>query len=666
MSDLPAVDCSLHDARVHTDGDQLIARTGCVQRTWRWTQTGLATMQIIELASGRTRTAAVEQCDWQPLVTEDPTEARLIELTADVSDDEGFTTQHIAAAALIEYPTLGLTLRWVLWVYPDAPGLRTQLSVKAADDRYTQKADMSQGLPVDMHVEQVPIGAADCRRRFLGYYNATQQRNTTHENILKEEVIAHPLSYREWCDWASAACAEDDEGGIALVKESHKCVNQAGHTSGMFMCDQSRGLINTGWGMRPQEISTDTFTPGWATWTIVWTGGDLQREVAFKTFDKTRYPIDPARDVYVQANTWGSTTNGQDARLAATQDPVLKELESCADLGIDVLQIDDGWQVPPGNHTWQPEDNRWHPHPESYPDGWGPVKDRAAELGVRLGLWAAAQPVGLDQLKQNYTDGGFEQYKLDFAVLKKREEIDGLMNKVREFIEWTGHKVRVNWDVTENPARYGYFFAREYGCIYLENRKPQRPVGVIYRPHTVLRDLWQLSKYLNLHRFQCSIQNIDRVDPALSDAHLHSHAYATAIALMGIPLFFQQTRYYTDAARDQIRPLLATYKQHREAIYSGIVHPIGDRPDNASYTGFQCHLPGTDEGYLMLFRERCNHQPQHTYHLGWLDAGRIELTDLLTDQTTEAQLGADGALAIRIENAPGFGFLRYGVPRSPR
>ncbi len=30
----------------------------------------------------------------------------------------------------------------------------------------------------------------------------------------------------------------------------------------------------------------------------------------------------------------------------------------------------------------------------------------------------------------------------------------------------------LNWDLTEVAKRYGYFFAREFGCIYLENRKP--------------------------------------------------------------------------------------------------------------------------------------------------------------------------------------------------
>jgi hypothetical protein len=457
------------------------------------------------------------------------------------------------------------------------------------------------------------------------------------------------------------ACLEDDLGGIALVKESHKCVNQRGHATGGFIVDEKEGLACTGWGLRPDEISQEALTPGWASWCLAWLGGDLDREIAFKTFDRLRYPIDPKRDIYIQANTWGSTDNSRDARRAATEESVLQELKTCADLGIDVLQIDDGWQVPPGHPTSDPGPRGWHPYPETYPEGWDNVRSRAEELGLKLGLWAAAMPISLEELKANFTEGGFVQYKLDFASLRSRSEIEALMKKVRAFVKWTGHRVRVNWDVTENSPRYGYFFAREYGCIYLENRKPERPISVVYRPHTVLRDLWQVARYLNLHRFQCSIQNVDRVDPAWSDAGLHSHGYATAIALMGIPLFFQETKHYTEEAKAEIRPVLDVYRKHRDAIYKGIVHPIGERPDNASWTGFQCHLPDEGCGYLTIFRERCNVDPVKVLELGWLEEGAIYTTDLIRGTRAENQVRPGGRVTFGIEEAPGFLFYRYSM-----
>lgn len=658
------IDLKLREAHAYTRNDELIVTTGRVERVWKLTKHGLATQSFRDVSMGQGWCGAYGGCDWQMPEGEDTGPATLVSLEADVSDDEGFTREHVRVAATFRYAEQGLEVRMEIWAYPMASGFRTQLSAKLLEGAEVAEPSGLQGGPEDGCVDRLPVVGAANRRRWFGYYNATQVRNDTHQHILKEEVVEHALMGTESCHWASAACVEDDAGGIALIKESHKCVNQSGYVGGGFFVDEQDGLQCTGWGLRYGDLKVDDFTQGWATWSVLWVGGDHEREQSIKRFDRDRFPIDPARDIYIQANTWGSTDNGRDARRAAGPESVLKELEVCSEMGIDVLQIDDGWQVPPGCETWDPGDNGWHPHPEHYPDGWGPVRERAAALGVKLGLWAAAEPVGLEELQANYEQGGFVQFKLDFAVLRRKEQIDELMNKVRRFIKQTGHKVRVNWDVTENPARYGYFFAREYGCIYLENRKPVRPLSVIYRPHTVLRDLWQLSRYLNLNRFQCSIQNVERVLPRWSDANLHSHSYATAIALMGIPLFFQETKYYSDDAKAEIRELLKIYKAHRDALYAGLVGPIGDCPDNASWTGFQCQCDdgfSDSEGYLMLFRERCNAEPQASIKLRGLKHGTITLENLVTGETHVQQLGPDQTISMTIPQAPGFAFLRYDV-----
>jgi hypothetical protein len=646
-------------AHAFTRDDSLVVTTGAVQRTWRWVGTGFATQELRELTSQRAWALPTTECDWNLPDGSDAPNAVVEALSAAVSDDDGFTSKHICVTAEIGYADAGLLVRFTVWAYPDAPGVRTQLAVQRRARPGTAKDPPAARDPFDICIDRVPPGDPASRRRYFGYYNGTQQRNETHLDLLKEEVVAHTLSGREWCDWASVACIEDGTAGVALVKESHKCVNQPGHLTGGFACDDDAGLWCTGWGLGPDEISCDAFTPAWATWSLAWSGGDLERELAFKRFDRARYPIDPDRDVYIQANTWGSTRSGVEARRAAAEAQVLDELESCAELGIDVLQIDDGWQVPPGSRTWQPDDSGWQPDPGCHPNGWAPVRARAEELGVKLGLWAAAMPISLQELQANYANGGFVQFKLDFARLRNRAEIDALMGKVRAFVAWTGQRVRINWDVTENAPRYGYFFAREYGCIYLENRKPEVPYTVVYRPHTVLRDLWQVARYLNLHRFQCSIQNVDHVNPRRSDAGLHPHSYAVAIALMGIPLFFLQTKLYTAAAKAEIRSLLDIYKQHRDAIYAGIVHPIGGKPDNASWTGFQCHLAEEHHGFLTIFRERCNGETRHSFELGWLRDTTVRITDLMEGTTRTCAVGADGVVEFEIGTAPGFLFCSY-------
>lgn len=655
---IPKIDCCKGNARARTEADTLIVTTGVARRVWHWTGGGFATREVALENTPLCWTADSPACDWQLPDATEPAGARLESLVAEIANDEGFTSEHVCVTAVIAYPQSGITLRWIVWAYPGAPGIRTHLQAKRTGDAPAPAASAVQGGPGDARVERVPVGKKPERRRYFGYYNETQQRNDTHQDLLKEEVVDGPLKYREWCAWASVACVESDVGGIALVKESHKCVNQRGVAGGEFVVDREGGLTCTGWGTRPADVG-ESFTPGWATWTIAWAGGDIERQVALKRFDRMRYPIDPSRDIYIQANTWGSSDNGSDARIAAAEKSVLEEIETCAQMGIDVLQIDDGWQVPLGSPSWSPGEQGWQPHKECYPEGWKLVRALASKLNIKLGLWAAAESISLEELKQTYRDGNFYQYKLDFAVLKTRAAIDTLMEKVRTFIQWTNHRVRVNWDATENPPRYGYFFAREYGPIYLENRKPARPRSVIYRPHTVLRDLWQASKYLNLHRIQGSIQNVDRVDPEASDAHLHSHQYAIAIALMSIPLFFTETKHYSPEAKHQIRSLLAIYKEHRESIYRGLVHPIGDKPDNYSWSGFQCHIEEENRGYLTIFRELCNAQAKQPIRLARVPGETVRLTDLLTGRSWDQRVDPDGAISCEIAEAPGFLFLQY-------
>lgn len=653
----------LGDARISFDGATLTVATGRMARSWRWTGTGFLTTGLV--AGDGTRYGLQDRwacdADWLiPVVEGTNPPALLLSSEIAVSDDEGFTSRHLAFAAEMEYPAAKLGLRFQVWAYPDAPGLRTQLHLKALDG-YCWNGELSKSETTEESLrlarlsrgyqrqDLVPLSFADARRRMIGYFADTQNRNDPWLDILLEAEDGRPLTHPYTCEWANAACVETGKWGLALVKESHKCVNQGGVDTGLFSFIPDRGLSCHGWGIRPGEIDCQ-WRPAWATWCLAYPNDERSRLRAFKTFDRYRYPL-TERDIYVQANTWGSSQGHKQHRDAAGEENVLKELESCADLGIDVLQIDDGWQ---GDQY-----DEWRPVPPRYPDGWAAVRDRAKALGLKLGLWMAAMPPSLEDMERNVQDGGFVSLKLDFAILRNRHQVDELMHKVRALVHDCGHTLRVNWDLTEVCPRYGYFFAREFGCIYLENRKPAVPPGVTYRPGTVLRDLWQISRYCNLLKFQGSVQNIDMVNSDFSDAAAYSHAYCLAITLMSTPLFFCETHFYDERARAQLRPLLAAYRRVREDIYRGLIHPIGERPDGASWTGFECELPGETHGFLTLFREPFNGRQTYCYALPHVAGQTLALENLLTGTRAPAQVGKDGRLPVTIETPGDFRFLAY-------
>ena len=492
-------------------------------------------------------------------------------------------------------------------------------------------------------VDYLPINTKGTTRSHIGYYNDTQHRNKRETPIIKEAVFKESIESEEAINWSNIVKIEKENQGVLMVKESHKCANQYGVDTGEFIVSK-KGLENTGTSLFPSEISIDEYKWCWASWSIAYSEGQEGSELALKEFDRLRYPVDSKRDVYLQANTWGSGRN-KDASQEAN---ILVELESQADLGIDIQQIDDGWQT-----------KNWELRTDWYPEGWKNVVAKSKGTNVKIGLWAAAMPVTYEALKHQYDTAGFVTYKLDFASLGTHKNMDKLIGKIRKFIKYTDHKVRVNWDLTENAPRFGYFWAREYGCIYLENRKPDKPENVVYIPYLVLRDIWHVAKYTNINKFQTSIQNVGMTNRKVSDAYLHNDPYAVAIGLVGTPLFFQETHNYSQESRDQIKPLLATYKKHRYEMYDSYVFAIGDEPSNANWSGFQwCNLE-KKSGYLMVFRELDNKDVEQKLSLHFLKNKTLTLTNLETGFLTQKAVGNNGVLNFKITQPAGYQFFKY-------
>ena len=80
------------------------------------------------------------------------------------------------------------------------------------------------------------------------------------------------------------------------------------------------------------------------------------------------------------------------------EDFVLKEIAVAKRLGLDVLQLDDGWQkgttansklkkggVWSGYYATDPD--FWSVHPQRFPNGLEPIVKKAGLAGIELGLW---------------------------------------------------------------------------------------------------------------------------------------------------------------------------------------------------------------------------------------------------------------------------------------
>jgi len=517
-------------------------------------------------------------------------------------------------------------------------------------------------MPISGYVDYLPLSGLGKTRRYMGYYNDTQHRNKWNTPIYRELLVDADKALDENINWASIISVEDGGQGVMMVKESHKCVNQYGVDTGDFLWSEG-GVKNTGTSLRADEIVADRYKWFWASWTIVYDGGDDGRELALKHFDRLRFPVDEERDMYSVMCTWGHSKGPRDGRNYATEFEVLKELDYVAECGIDMLLIDDGWQVSLEAKGANPDGGiGWKPYPGNYPQNWENVVEKAHKLKLSLGLWGVAQRMPASDMIWNYEHLGMKQLKLDFASFGSHDKLNNMMDTVRRFMQETDHQCHISWDLTENAARYGYYWAREYGNLHFMNRKPFLPMNVLYIPSLALRDFWLLSKYNNLNKYQLVIQNPEVCDRA-SDAYLHSPEYCVATTLMGIPEFMAVTRFYSPEARQQVRKLMDKYKIHQKDLFHNYVYPIGDEPSNASWTGFQSCHPEKDYGYLLVFRELNNKEDEHQFHLRFLKNQRIVLTNIQTGQHFSALVGENGELKLSDKHTASFQFLKYELQK---
>lgn len=133
---VPDKTVTFKNAKVIFNDDQLTVSNGKIERIWKWTGKGLQTVSIKNQKSGKEHGKIESKylCDWDlPGAINDDTKAEQVDFVVKEDDDEGFSNKHLQVIITIKYPEAKLEIQHVIWVYSDAPGIRTQLRVKALE-----------------------------------------------------------------------------------------------------------------------------------------------------------------------------------------------------------------------------------------------------------------------------------------------------------------------------------------------------------------------------------------------------------------------------------------------------------------------------------------------------------------------------------------------------
>jgi hypothetical protein len=103
------------------------------------------------------------------------------------------------------------------------------------------------------------------------------------------------------------------------------------------------------------------------------------------------------------------------------------------------------------------------------------------------------------------------------------------------------------------------------------------------------------------------------------------------------------------------------YKSERNQLKNSFVFPIGNQPNNESYTGFQAVNEDGKSGHLLVFRELYATERSHEIKLRFLKNVTLELQDLKTGNVQKLQVNENGFATFAIANAADFEYYRYVV-----
>lgn len=515
--------------------------------------------------------------------------------------------------------------RQLLWIFPGLSGVIAE-RLEGAMASVDSEQRKTTGIEVEP-ASQPAGGKSDAggetlrlQPRHLRVSETTLRDQTDHHGELVQQ--------REWLLWANESpfdirgcvvAAENalDGSGIAFLK-----LAPLPHARPDPQAVDFR--------VRPGQRAVTGFFHGYPMAAVAYRGGMAGRTRAFHSIQRVIRNHLPERDGMFMSNTWGDRS--RDARI--NEEFILREIEAGAALGVDVVQVDDGWQKGRSSNSadargkgvwngyWAADPEFWSPDPVRFPRGLKPVVEAARGHGMRFGFWfgpdsshdAANWQRDADHLLEMHRDLGVDFIKVDSMKTTSTISLQRQRAMFDRILEGSKGAVSFDLDITAE-IRPGYFGLPDIGPVYLENRYTDWGT---YWPHLTLRNLWMLAQTVDPMRMRIEVLNHLRNEQKYGEDPLAPARYRAdtlfAIAMMANPLAFFEVSNYPAVAADQMKPLVKAWKQERARMHGGAIVPVGSAPDGVAWTGFASVAADGKSTYVLLFRE-LNESPEFTLAL---------------------------------------------------
>ncbi len=475
-------------------------------------------------------------------------------------------------------------------------------------DNLEQYSDVSHGFSFAPVLEKIQLPGLSWSIRTVRFYDITDRYN----NFCQE---SEELLYRMNIHKGNLAILRNMETGsrIFILKESPSYYSQLSYPGADFI--SSIGKIQLiGIGLDSADLKESEWIQAYGF--VSGFGGNSEYETlsALRTYQKNIFPGYAASEPIFMTNTWGD--RGQDKKLGEAF--IMEEIAAAKRLGSNYLQIDDGWEAGLSANSafkggtfetiWDRE-GYWDVHPEKFPRGLKPLLDSASRAGIKLSIWFnpayknnyenwQKDAEVLWNLNRNY---GFNIIKIDGLKLENKISEDRVRKLFDYVYDKTGGELSYNLDITAHK-RFGYHFFNEYGTYWVSNRYTD---WKNYYPHTTLRNLWLLSKYVPPEKLQMPFCNIWRNAENYGDNIFApgkvTFDYALATVMAAQPMGFFENSGLPEQAFE-ISKTVQSYLSVQQDFHKGIILPVGEEPSGTSWTGFQS-VTSEKTGYFLFFRE---------------------------------------------------------------
>ena len=380
---------------------------------------------------------------------------------------------------------------------------------------------------------------------------------------------------------------------------------------------------------------------------------------------------DPRKALFCMSNTWGDRS--QD--MAVCESFMLREIERARQMGVDIIQIDDGWQLGVTANSLRKKggvwegyyaDNSdfWAVNPERFPGGLEKVVDKAREYGIEFGLWFSPDSSNdfenyqkdVETLMNLYNTYGVRYFKLDGVKIRNKLCEMRFIKLLQELTNLTKGDMRFNLDVTAED-RFGYMYMPQFGTLFVENRYTD---FTNYFPHNTFKNLWNLAHVIPTRRLQMELLNTRRntknYEGVLFAPNTYSPDYLFATVMVANPLFWMEMSNLHDDYAKTLAKISTVYKNYRQEIFASRVIPVGEMPNGMAFSGYACENKDAKVYNIILFREATN-EDTYTFKLT-KDISKLNAEKIYQNADVEYEINGD-SITVKFGEQRSFIWLRF-------